>query len=528
MKTFRLWMLAATLICGASVFTSCSSDNDDNPATNPDEPQQQLADYTIIYYGHGGGNLDIWLMRNIGQFFQSDTESRKNVSICAQFKFSTLKAMQETYEDLRKNADPNNLKEVAFVESIKDCYPYAEKTTRFVVAQDADTEEAMNAAITGNLIGPDNADISRADSLTNFINWAAKTCPARKYILIMSDHGGGYLPHAELPSADAAAARQTRGVIYDNGHNGAHFTAKTLAQAISHASVRPSVVYCDACLMNTVEYHFELAPVTDYLMLSTFLVPGDGGNYTELVEALSANPDDLEQALKRFAKFSVAAWDKDHENDSDPYYHDLSIYRTADIDAFGAALKTFTDRLTDAYQNGGDEVRAKIDEVTANAYRVESEQPEFDLMNYLFGLYAALPDDVFGDASITLAKAYSNYFVQQENSKWLIENGHTVSLSVLLGCQGHYILKTEREEKKGEYDLYLYDADGKVYLLLDEDGARMELGSWQSTLDATYGQLRFDNLTGWSRWLKLNQQEPNLECFVEPYTAIWSGPKGRK
>ena len=25
------WMLAATLVCGASVFTSCTSDNDDNP-----------------------------------------------------------------------------------------------------------------------------------------------------------------------------------------------------------------------------------------------------------------------------------------------------------------------------------------------------------------------------------------------------------------------------------------------------------------------------------------------------------------
>ena len=519
-------MLAATLICGASVFTSCSSDNDDNPATNPDEPQQQLADYTIIYYGHGGGNLDIWLMRNIGQFFQSDTESRKNVSICAEYKFSTLKHLQDSYEANKAEIDPSIPEQVAFVEGIKALYPYAGKTTRFVVDKEA-TVDDMYAAIADNFIGPDNADISRADSLTNFINWAAQTCPARKYVLIMSDHGHGYMPHEELPANDAAAAPQTRGVVFDDGHNKSHFTAKTLSQALSQASVRPSVVYCDACLMNTVEYHFELAPVTDYLMLSTFLVPGDGGNYTELVEALSANPDDLEQALKRFAKFSVAAWDKDHEKDSEdnPYYHDLSIYRTADIDAFGAALKTFTDRLTDAYQNGGDEVRAKIDEVTANAYRVESEQPEFDLMNYLFGLYAALPDDVFGDASITLAKAYSNYFVQQENSKWLIENGHTVSLSVLLGCQGHYILKTEREEKKGEYDLYLYDADGKIYLLLDEDGARMELGSWQSTLDATYGQLRFDNLTGWSRWLKLNQQEPNLECFVEPYTTIWPGKK---
>jgi len=42
------WMLAATLVCGASVFTSCSSDSDDNPVINPDEPQQQLADYTIF------------------------------------------------------------------------------------------------------------------------------------------------------------------------------------------------------------------------------------------------------------------------------------------------------------------------------------------------------------------------------------------------------------------------------------------------------------------------------------------------
>ena len=31
MKNLMQWVLAATLICGTSVFTSCSSDNDDNP-----------------------------------------------------------------------------------------------------------------------------------------------------------------------------------------------------------------------------------------------------------------------------------------------------------------------------------------------------------------------------------------------------------------------------------------------------------------------------------------------------------------
>ena len=35
MKQLKLWMLAAILTCGATVFTSCTSDNDDNPVPEP-------------------------------------------------------------------------------------------------------------------------------------------------------------------------------------------------------------------------------------------------------------------------------------------------------------------------------------------------------------------------------------------------------------------------------------------------------------------------------------------------------------
>ena len=515
------WVLAATLICGASVFTSCSPDNHDNPATDPDEPQQ-LADYTIIYYGHGGGNLDAFLMDNIAQFFKADADHRRNVSICAQYKFSTLENLQNSYRDLKTEIDPNDPAQVALVERIKDFYPYGGKTSRFTVDPTV-AETDMMATITAHFIGPDNADISRTDSLTRFIDWAARVRPARRYILVLSDHGDGYLPTEEI-SVAAAAARQTRSVIKDDGHNRAHFTAKSLTEAIRQASVHVSAVYCDACLMNAAEYQFELAPVTDYLVLSTFLVPGPGGDYTELVNALSANPDTPEQALTRFARFCVDAWDKAYAMEDNgeivPHYYDMSVYRTAEIDAFGAALKTFTDCLIEAYLNGGDEVRAKIDSITAHAYRVDDEQPTYDLMNYLFSLYFALPDDVFGNASITLAKAYSDYFVHQQNSKWLEKNGHTVSLSVMLGCQGHFTTV--------ENGLHIrYDADGLSYLLADGEPFGDGL-PWGSTLDATYGQLRFDQITGWSRWLKLNRQEPNPKCVVEPYDAIWPGKKGQK
>jgi hypothetical protein len=47
------------------VFTSCINDIDDNPVTpdNPDSPE--LADYAILLYGNGGGNLDDAIVENI-------------------------------------------------------------------------------------------------------------------------------------------------------------------------------------------------------------------------------------------------------------------------------------------------------------------------------------------------------------------------------------------------------------------------------------------------------------------------------
>lgn len=336
---FRFWMLAAAMLLGLA---SCSNKD------NPDVPQPlQLADYTIMWYGHGGGNLDMSLMENMMQFYFADEESYKNVHIATQYKFSSLEDMQQLYEQYKEllghyiePGTPDYEEALKELEIFKAYYPYAGKTARFVVDREkafvsgdeddlAPTEADMRA-----FLPDENLDITAPESLADFINWAAKECPAHKYILVLSDHGG-YLSHDEIP--DAATALKTRGVMYDDGHDSRHFTAKSLTQAIRHATVRPSAVYLDACLMNTAEYQFELAPVTDYLVLSTFVVPGEGGSYTDLINALSDNPDNLEQALTRFAKATVDAWDESaaegaDEEKEDPVYHDMSVYRTADID----------------------------------------------------------------------------------------------------------------------------------------------------------------------------------------------------
>ena len=48
MKQTRILMLAATLVCGTSIFTSCTSDEDDNPVVSPtDEVEAQLQQMTL-------------------------------------------------------------------------------------------------------------------------------------------------------------------------------------------------------------------------------------------------------------------------------------------------------------------------------------------------------------------------------------------------------------------------------------------------------------------------------------------------
>ena len=539
----------------AVTFTACA-DRDDNPVI-PDTPQQpeELADYTVIYYGHGGGNLDVLLMQNIMDFSFAEEEAYKNVNICVQYKFSSLKSMEALYEELAEQVDPNDLEMVNELEGYKTYYPLASKTMRFVVNRaegniddeeiDDDDDETPATLNMDAFYGKDNADIANPDSLTNFINWAASVKPAKKYILILSDHGGGYCPDDDMPQA----AGRTRGVIYDDGHD-THFTVKSLAQAISAAKVRPAAVYLDACLMNSAEYLFELAPLTDYYVGSTFLVPGLGGDYISLVNALSQNPNDLEKALSTFAKATINNWEQGEDegeledeeddgeyqssddafrkivrkvlkkdlyeyNDDEEVDHelfDMSVIRTADLGAVGTGLRTFTDKLVEAYQSGDEEVKSKIDYCTENTYKVCEDLPYYDLIYYMESLCLTVPD-VFDQSFVSsFADAYDKMIVYQQSCQWLEENETAVDLSVLLGCNGHYSV----------FDGWgkgIFHADGTLeYHMAGMDPI---VTTWGSTLDATYGQLRFEQLTGWSRWLKANQQEPNEECFTGFLSSVF-------
>ena len=374
-----------------------------------------------------------------------------------------------------------------------------------------------------NFYGPDNADCTCPDSLTNFINWAAKTYPAKKYMLIVNDHGGGYQPNGELPESTPAT---TRGLLYDDGYENKHFTAKTFHRAIANADIRFETIYMLACLMNNLEYQFELQDLCDYVIASTYSMPATGGALNVLAEQLSQPSVDIEQALATYCKADVESWDEGwHIDETTPEYTDLTLTRTANIAHLGEVLREFTDRLCDTYSNGTEAQRQAIDYCTASAIKVQLNRPNYDAVKYVRSIINALPE-VYGDDFYNRMKeAFNNCIVAQYFSKYLTAHNYMVDYSVMLGTADAYSYTYWKKDKQTgvqtpDYEIvYTYDGEYHYFLLYPTDDPqyyRRELwGSpytWGSTLADTYEQLVFDHAVGWSRWLRLNRQWPNMFC----------------
>ena len=505
----KLLMTFATVCCSVTLFTSCTGDNIDNPGspTYSNDPE-----YTILYYGHGGGNREYYYLKKIADFYNASPDALKRVNVVAQYKFSTT-------DNLYKQGYFSDESEV------DSCVMYGSKTIRWALDPDKTfKEQAFDPA---SIYGADNADHTSPDSLANFINWAVKAYPAKKYMLIVHDHGGGYTPDGELPEAKPAAAAR-RSLVGDDGNTGHHFTAKSFRRALTKANVRFETVFMDACLMNNLEYQFELHDLCDYVIAPTYSKPSIDGAYRMIPQLLAQPMVDIEKALDAYCKACVNSWDVAMgyvTDDNTPNYTDMTVTRTANIPHLGEMLREFTDRLCNTYANGTDAQRAAIDNCTASATKVQLNQANYDAVKYVRAIITALPEVYSTDFYDKMRDAFNNCIVAQYFSHYLTVHKYMVDYSVLLGAEGAYAylfwkddLYNDTKEPIGAY-IFSDNGDLQLYRLTQTENPEYysaepvgNLSKWGSTLADTYEQLAFDRVVGWSRWLRLNKQWPNMFC----------------
>ena len=81
-------------IATLTLFTACTADND-NPVSPT--PSKELAEYTILYYGYGGGDLDEALLEKQFDMFKGNPDSYKKVKVACQYRFSSVESLKENY-----------------------------------------------------------------------------------------------------------------------------------------------------------------------------------------------------------------------------------------------------------------------------------------------------------------------------------------------------------------------------------------------------------------------------------------------
>jgi hypothetical protein len=123
------------------------------------------------------------------------------------------------------------------------------------------------------------------DSLTDFVQWSASRYPAKRYALILWNHGSGWRDPSGrlLPPTRAIASDDT---------SGDSLSIKEVRQALLDADNvdQFDIIGFDACLMAMVEIAYELRDLGRVMVASEDLEPGYGYPYDRIMQVLTANP----------------------------------------------------------------------------------------------------------------------------------------------------------------------------------------------------------------------------------------------
>ena len=146
---------------------------------------------------------------------------------------------------------------------------------RFIDFSKVQRHEVLNGTI-HTLVDLGQRNMGDPNTLSDFVEWGALKFPAKKYVLILWDHGSGL-----------------NGFGKDLIFNNDILTPLELKEALLVADITTHIKFeligFDACLMSSLEIASRLGNITHYMVSSEEVEPLWGWNYTDIIQNLSAN-----------------------------------------------------------------------------------------------------------------------------------------------------------------------------------------------------------------------------------------------
>ena len=411
-----LWLVCATLPLG---FTACSDDEDPTTeqSAEPEPEPEPDADYTVMLYGCGGGNLDDALIYNLSQV--------------------------EGYGYSDK---------VQFTGLVKFSVPYQ-------TGDDAQFQGTRLYSLTPT--GMENERIADADyrldnpdHLASFISDAAERMPAKRYVLVLWNHGSEFTPVYDQPSNWPGSS--TRGVVFDDNVKEAgldsHLSIFELEEGLKRSGVHFDLIYMDVWLMDKLEQHSEVLP-----------------------------------AMQEYVPLTVELWKSLDTNNS----YDLSLTDTRMLQPVLDEMRLFTDALIEERNS------------------CQNDAESLELFDY-YQLYSIYQFDQYpGSYSIDLdyyANHIANYCMNGTLSTqaYLLSNALQKMQPVRASHHNEGIIPEFTvgitwmpAEYYNRNDFVIEDANGQQYEYAD--------------YAVLYPMLKFHRQTGWGNFLSINEFQPKSE-----------------
>ncbi|HSL29561.1 MAG TPA: clostripain-related cysteine peptidase, partial [Anaerolineales bacterium] len=146
---------------------------------------------------------------------------------------------------------------------------------RYLIQQDNDLS-SITSPVVQSLGEVDTGD---PQTLIDFVTWAIQNYPAKKYALVMSDHGGGWTGGFSDMSAASYSELSIPEIVS---------SIETIRQNTGIAMFE--LIGFDACLMGQIEVFGSLYPYSKYMVASEEVEPGYGWSYAAFLEQLVQNP----------------------------------------------------------------------------------------------------------------------------------------------------------------------------------------------------------------------------------------------
>lgn len=241
-------------------------------------------------------------------------------------------------------------------------------TRRFYITKDTDpgTINSVNVQSLGEV------NMGSATTLQNFIQWGKSNYPAKKYALILWDHGSGIM-----------WGNSPGGVCWDDSNSDDYLTLDELDSVLSSPPNSIDLIGFDACLMGAIEVHYQLKDDVDVIVGSEDLEPGDGYPYNNILNYLKSDPTATPEQL---GQQMVVTYDNSY-----PSFYDITQAAAAALSPnFINSIENFISALNNSLESQRTNIQ------NARAASLEFDEPSYiDLYDFAdkIQLYSSGPID---------------------------------------------------------------------------------------------------------------------------------------